>query len=303
MLLTMGAYVADTVLSESLKKYPKGELGIWNKIFAGKVNSEIVIYGASRAAAHFDSRLMEEGLGMTVYNLGIHAHNFWLQYLRHCMLLKYNTKPKVIVLEVGLITIDKRKDLHDPDQFIPYMLEDSQVKYAISSYEGYGYLDFYIPLLRYYGKVELCVQALIQFLLPSYYVSDRIKGYQGVDLAWNGDWNRAKLTMNGWKGGIDPDTVRLLDSFLEECGALGIQVIFVSSPEFIEAQQYVTNRDQIFSIFKAMSTKYNIPYLDYSKHSISYKTEYFYNSSHMNKKGAELFTKKLILDLKPLLLN
>ncbi len=303
LLLIMGAYIIDAFLTENLKKYPVGDSGIWNEIFAGRVNSEVVVYGASRAWVHFDPRIMEESLGMTVYNLGVDGHNFWLEYLRHSMLLKYNTKPKVIVMEISQNTLAKRKDLYGLDQFLPYMLNQPQVEAAISSYEGYRYLDFHIPLFRYYGKAEALVRALIQFLNPSHYSPNRVKGYQGKNSAWSGDWERVKRDLQPSKAVNDLESIRLFDSFLEECRILGIKVVFVSSPEFIEAQQYVTNREEIFSIFEAMSAKYNIPYLDYSKNFISYKTEYFYNSGHLNKGGAELFTKKLVVDLKPLLAN
>jgi hypothetical protein len=302
LLLIAGAYTIDAFITENLKKIRWGDSGIWNEIFAGGIKSEIVVYGASRAWAHYDSRIMEDSLGMTVYNLGIDGHNFWLQYLRHSMLLKYNTKPKVIVLDLSTNTLAKRKDLYGPEQFLPYMRNQPQVESTISSYDGYKYLDFHIPLLRYYGKAESLARSLILFLLPSHKKPDRIKGYLGMDLAWNSeDWERTKRSSQPSNTVNDPQTVKLFDSFLEECKVLDIKVIFVVSPEFIEGQSYVTNRKEIFSTFDSMSTKYNIPFFDYSKESISYESEYFYNATHMNKNGAELFTKRFVADLKPLL--
>jgi hypothetical protein len=291
----------DSFLTENLKKNRRADAGIWNEIVAGNIKSEIVVYGASRAWVQYDSLIMADSLRTTVYNLGIDGHNFWLEYLRHSMLLKYNIKPKVIVLDVGSVTLAKRKDLYNPEQFLPYMLNQPEVEAAISSYDGYKYLDFHIPLLRYYGKAETLARALILFLIPSHNKPDRIQGYLGMNLAWSsGDWERAKRTapsnmMN------DPQSVKLFDSFLGECSIRGIKVILVASPEFIEGQRYVTNRKEIFAIFEAMSTKYGIPFLDYSNDSISYEAEYFYNSSHLNIKGAELFTRKFVQDLKPLL--
>jgi len=302
LLLSAGAFTLDGFLTENLKRARDGDLGIWNEIFDGKIGSEIVVYGASRALVHFDPRIIERGVGMTVYNLGIDGHNFWLEYLRHSMLLKYNVKPKVIVLEVGSATLAKRRDLYTPEQFLPYMLSEPEVANAISSYDGYKYLDFHVPLLRYFGKAESVARALIHFLIPYYMDSDRIKGYQGRDIVWSsGDWERAKLASRPLEVTIDPQTVKLLESFLEECRVMDIKVVFVASPEFIEGQGYVTNRKEIFEIFEAMSIKFRIPLLDYSHDSISYKTEFFYNSSHLNVKGAELFTRKFVTDLKPLL--
>jgi hypothetical protein len=297
----MGAFMIDKFLTENLKRYPVGDAGIWNEIFAGRINSEIVVYGASRALGHFDTRIMEDGLGMSVYNLGIDGHNFWLQYLRHSILLKYNKKPKVIVLEISTNTLEKRKDLYASDQFLPYMLNQSEVEAAISSYEGYSYLDFHIPLFRYFGKVESLVQASIQLLSPSFYRPNRVKGYKGDDLAWNEGWEHTKLRAKPSKAVFDPKTCRLLDSFLEESKALGIKVVFVSTPMFIHAQRYTTNRSEIMAYFGAASKKYGVNYLDYSSDSISYESKFFYNPTHMNTKGSELFTRKFVVDLNRLL--
>jgi hypothetical protein len=45
------------------------------------------------------------------------------------------------------------------------------------------------------------------------------------------------------------------------------------------------------------SKKYDVPLLDHSNDAMSYKTIYFYNSEHLNKTGAQLFSKKLAGDL------
>jgi hypothetical protein len=300
LLLISGAYMIDAFVTANLKKYPKGELGIWNQIFAGKINSEIVIYGASRALVHFDARIMQDSLRMTVYNLGMNGHNFWLQYLRHAMLLKFNTKPKVIVLELSQYTLSKRSDLHDPDQFLPYMLNNPQVEASTSSYEGYKYLDYHIYLFRYYGKSEALLRSLVLFLRPSSFTPDRVQGYEAMNLAWNGDWERARRTLQPSKTFNDPETKRLFESFLEESRNLEIKVIFVSTPEFVEGQQYWANRDETIAYFREMSNKHGVPYLDYSKDPISYQTEYFYDHTHMNRLGAELFTSKLMMDIRTL---
>lgn len=303
LMLISPAIMIDEFLTKNLKTYPKGDSFIWGQIFGGNVNSEIVIYGASRALQHFEPKIMEDSLGMTVYNLGIRGHNFWIQYLRHLMLLKHSGKPGVIVQELSLSIFSKRKDLYDPDQFLPIMLNQPQVESFISSYEGYTYLDFHMPLLRYYGKPESMLRATRQFFQPGLVKPDRFKGYLGDDSVWRGDWNRSKLNYKPQKMPIDLETVKVFEFFLQSCRDLGIKVIFVSTPEFVEAQDYLENRKEIFSIINKMSSKYNIPFLDYSNDLISYQREYFYNSAHLNSRGAEIFTKKFVVDLKPLLVR
>jgi hypothetical protein len=74
----------------------------------------------------------------------------------------------------------------------------------------------------------------------------------------------------------------------------------VYAPEYIEGQIFTKNRDEVLSLYTKYSHKYNIPFYDYSTDAISYQKKYFYNTNHLNKMGAELFTTKLIDTLKRL---
>jgi len=51
-------------------------------------------------------------------------------------------------------------------------------------------------------------------------------------------------------------------------------------------------------IYKKFSNEYQIPFYDFSNDSISYHKKYFYNASHLNNIGSQLFTKELIDTLK-----
>ena len=96
---------------------------------------------------------------------------------------------------------------------------------------------------------------------------------------------------------IDLASVNRFNSFLTDCETNNIQVIFVYTPAYIEGQKFVTNRNEIISLFQEIAIKHNILFLNYSDNSISKQKKYFYNALHLNKTGAELFTNELIKDL------
>ncbi len=79
---------------------------------------------------------------------------------------------------------------------------------------------------------------------------------------------------------------------------INIKLIFVYTPEYIEGQKFVSNREQIMGLYKKFSQQHHIPFYDFSNDSISYKKKYFYKKSHLNRVGSQLFTKKLIDTLK-----
>jgi hypothetical protein len=230
--------------------------------------------------------------------MGIDGHNFWLQYLRHSLLLQYNVKPKIIIHSLDLFTLSMHKGLYKREQFLPYMLNNELIEKATSSYEGYNSLDYKIPMIRYFGQRHAIFHAIQLMIAPSSNLPDRINGYQGQDLTWNDDFIKAKAKIKEYEIGIDAATVQLFDDYLHECRKKGIKVILVYTPEYIEGQKFVKNREEIFKLFKKLSLKYDIPFWDYSNDPISFQIKYFYNSLHMNKKGAELFTNELTNALK-----
>jgi len=299
--LVFAAYLGDGFLSNALKKSKDDDLGVWNAIYAGNINSDVVVYGASRALDHFDPQIMEDSLKLPAYNLGMDGHNFWLEYLRHSIFLEHNRRPKIIVYSVDPSTLQKRSDLYDPDQFLPYMLRDTLMQKFTSSYKGYDYFDYRLPLLRYYGREEVIFQAIGLSLHPERYAaspSNRPRGYRAWDLKWNDDFEKAKKSLGEIRMVPDSGSIRLFGDFLAECKAMGITVVFVTTPEYVEGQKLVENRDAMLSFFRDFSRQYGVPFLDYSNDSISYDKKYFFNSQHMNKTGSELFTKTLAHDLK-----
>jgi hypothetical protein len=238
--------------------------------------------------------MMSDSLQIPTYNLVIDGHNFWLQYLRHKMVLERDTKPKVIIISIDMFSLQKRKDLYNSEQFLPYMLWNRDIKTATSSYVGFVSADYLLPLIRYYGKKKE-IETAIRFY--SCHLSNpisRVKGYQGLNRIWNKDFNKAKSSMKGYEVKIDPESVLLFENFLAECKNKNIKLFFVYTPEYIEGQKFVKNRQMVMNLYTHYSTKYQIPFYDFSNDTICFQKKYFYNASHLNKIGAELFTHQLV---------
>jgi hypothetical protein len=290
----------DYLISYYLKKSHSfsGELEVWNDIYEKKAGCDIAIYGSSRAWVHINPKILEDSLKYSVYNFGIDGHNFWLQYLRHLELVKYNRKPKVIILSVDNFSLQKRIELYQPEQFLPYMLYNKDIIKYTSSFKGYKKYDYYVPLLRYAGKRKV-LKTCLRFFLKGYSKKNfREKGFVGMERTWNSDLDKAKEKIGEYKIKIDPKTLELFENFIRECIESNIKLIFVYCPEYIEGQHFVKNRKQIINIYKKLAIKYKLIYLDYSEDEISKNRDLFYNANHLNKNGAEIFSKKLAHDLK-----
>ena len=109
---------------------------------------------------------------------------------------------------------------------------------------------------------------------------------------------KAKNKNENYLATIDTTILNLYRKFLTSCKSGGIEVILVSTPEHIEGQMYVKNRQEIINIFRELAQDYNLLFIDYSDNEICSDTAYFYNASHLNATGADLFTRILTTDLK-----
>lgn len=294
------AYPLDFVISYYLSQSNTyaGEYEVWNDIYNSDANCDIAIYGSSRAWVHINPKILSDSLEGEVYNFGIDGHNFWLQYLRHLELLKYNVKPKSIILSVDIFSLQKRKDLYRLDQFLPYMLWSSNIQEYTNSYIGYKEFDYYVPLIRYFGKTNSLKLAIKNIFNGQSNIRYRQNGYLCMDSEWNADLEKAKKERKSYKVNTDSNSIDLFEKFINECKANNIELILVYTPEHIDGQSFVENRDEIIQIYKDFSMKYSIEFLDYSDDSLCSNKNYFYNASHLNCKGANIFSEKLASDLK-----
>lgn len=293
-------YPVDYLISHYLSEsggYAGGEIKVWKDIYSGNINSDLVIYGSSRAWGHVSPKIIQDSMHISSYNLGIDGHNFWLQYLRHKELLKFNKKPKQIIMSLDIFTLQKRIDLYNYQQFLPFMLCNDDIKKYTSSYVGFTTYDYSLPLIRYVHQSGSLIAAFKSFI--GYKTNfERIKGYMGMERDWNNDLDKAKSKVDYYEIKIDSATVMLFEQFINECNSNGIKLTLVYSPEYVEGQNYVSNRKEIISKYQYFANKYNLQFIDYSHSKLSMQKQFFYNSQHLNKKGAEIFTNELIGDLK-----
>ena len=296
------AYPIDLFVSRTLKKstvFAEKEFSIWNDILEGRINSDIVIYGSSRAWVHISPKIIMDSLNISTYNLGIDGHNFWMQNLRHKLLLKYNKKPKLIIHSVDVFTLQKRKDFYNSEQVLPYMLFDFDFYNSLKSFEGYKAADFALPLMRYTGKTEAIKEVFkLIFSKQNTQINHRIRGYQGREASWNNDLEKAKKNGERYTVIFDSATIEEFHKYLKSLKKEKIRIFLVYTPEQIDGQSYVVNRKAVIDTFTYFCSKYKIPFYDFSKDDLCYDKKNFYNASHLNKKGSEIFTTNLVQNIR-----
>ena len=90
----------------------------------------------------------------------------------------------------------------------------------------------------------------------------------------------------------------MFEQFIKECIDLKVDLILIYTPVYIKGQHYVSNQDIILNYYQTLANRHNITFLDYSTDAICLDKRYFFNATHLNKEGANMFSQKLAKDLK-----
>lgn len=289
LLLTAVTWMADTGLREG----QAGWFAEWNDITQGKASSDTLIMGSSRACVQVSPAILERNLGGAAYNLGMDGYMFDLQKARYDLYRKYNKKPQTIVQILDAGSFQKRDGLYRHEQFYPYYDEKILVD-AIKDYDGFSPYRYRLPMLKYVGEYETLEKGLAGYLHLRDLKTIRQKGYLAQNIKWNKSFEKFKEQYpNGRIIEIDPEVKALFEGYLADAKKEGIDVVLVYAPEYVEVNAYLKNKPEILGMYRELARQYDVPFYDFSGFYLSQDKKYMYDSQHLNKTGAEIFTQKI----------
>jgi len=291
------AIIADFVISNKLRKSTSWYLNVWNEIYSGTLQSDVLIMGSCAAKMQYDPRILDSIVGLNFYNIGLDGRYINSQLIRYDVYRRKNTKPKLIIhnIDMDLLHFECGKG-YESEQFFPYFF-DSSLKRAISKQEKFSFFEQYLPAYRYIGYKDLTHVGLGLRKKSIRWGNDLLyKGFYAVD--WDRDFSKLESEYVLRK---DSRTLHLFDDYLAKAYAEKIQVVFVYAPKYIELTNRIIDLKEMYELYDSIARKYNIPILDYTYHPISYDSTFFYFPWTLNRIGAELFSTQLAHDIDSLI--
>ncbi len=277
--------VCDAITTYAFHQKNTRKYAIWNDILHTDIDAEVLIMGNSRAWCMYSPAILDSILETNTYNIGFDGSCFDRQAARYDIYRHYQkAKPKCIIQNVEYFTLGKTEG-YEREQFMPYMMYPYFRK-RIQGAESFSFGELYIPMYRYY----------VNNFYEDYNKFDYVvnKGYYAREIGWDG----SKLDdTEPYIQNVDSNSLHLFVDYIEHTKQEGIALVLVIAPSLKEVSKVVLNMDEIHQLFYDLSKKYDIPLLDYSDSYISQDTIYFYNASHLNKEGAELFSIQLAHDI------
>jgi hypothetical protein len=298
--LCLGFFLAQHFLLLGLRRSTTGPVGLCNRVVDGRVNADVLILGSSRAYVHFDPAIVERWTGKSCFNIARDGTkpDFQLAFLQ--TYLRHNRRPEHLVLALDLTSLQGVGGIPNSGLYIAF-LNQPEVFAALYQQDHRWLLAKYFPLVAivqdrgclsfYHQERERATIEAVRGLLGWHRPEFLRAGYLPVDLEWRKDFDQFKSqNPDGAKVSIDSNAVAKLRSILELCRRLEVKVVLVYPPEYQESQSFCLNRREVFRVFEQLASEFQVPFWDYSNHPLCQKREYFYNSQHLNAKGAALFS-------------
>ncbi|MCQ2347160.1 MAG: hypothetical protein MJZ92_04450 [Paludibacteraceae bacterium] len=289
------ALLYDVYLSYSLL-YDQHRVYVgWSDIYTDTTKYDLVINGNSRAWVQYSPMILDTILNINSYNLGIDGSGIDRQMVKYRKYCEHHGQPKFLIQNLEYFTM-KTTNGYEQWQFYPYFVVDRKMIRELRETEHFRWADLYIPFYRYLGINQIGVP-FYRYLGISQFedtVAGLYKGYQAQNIKWDGTKIASMDTV-----GVEKDSIMIgkFSNFIKEQKALGTKILFVYAPIYHVASEKCYDKEIILNIYDSIATIYNVQILNYLEDEICYDSTYFYNATHMNFKGAELFSTKLAHDL------
>jgi len=283
------------------KKYYREQYAQVNETISGKTNYDIIFIGSSRTHVHINPKIIDSVTNLNSYNFGIEGGRILEIEMILKAYLQSHLPPSMVVVDIMKVSLDvEGRSFFNPNRYYPF-LKNEIIFNTINNYKN-------ATLLKYLDAYRITE------------ADDYIKG--GVLMSILG--KTEKKTGPVYKGYMAniPDTIppciktiindttdiiiqlkakESLNNIIKMCKEKGSKIMFTYSPEY-SCVQY-TKDSIFFNYIDSISAANNIKFYNYQKSAFSSQNKLFCNENHLNRFGADIFSREIGLQIKNALLK
>jgi hypothetical protein len=275
-----------------LRRIETSHFGVFNRIVSGRINAEILITGSSRALSHYDPRIIQQATGYATFNIGVNGSQTDMQLAVLKTYLRHNRRPSLIVHNLDSFAFETTHGgVSFPGLYLPYLSEEPL--YTTLAHIDRGiWKSRYLPLYGYAVEdMNFTWLVGIGGLVGWNPREDSYLGFRPGHAPWTGDFESfRRRNPDGIRWPIEPEGLAAFEDLLRLCRERGIRVLLAYSPVYHEMQALERNRDEVFARFQEFAERHGASLWDFSGSPVGFDRAYFYNSQHLNAKGAARFS-------------
>lgn len=247
-----------------------------------KRNADVLVLGPSSANHHYNCKILEDSLEMTAYNAGRDGQNI----VYAAMVLTANMErkaPKKVILDMSGVMLDGSWNSHLSDMNCYYGISN-QVDSIIEDVSNWqDILKLHLNLYRYNNTWPWIVNGYLAK------TQEDLNGYRPMPV------QNGKMKSSVSKSHFKADSVdmKYLNSIVGACKNRHIDLLICSSPCLR------VDGGNFHQFMKDYCSKKGLRYLDWNGDTTYINhPELFYDMSHLNSIGADMFTKELVSKIK-----
>lgn len=290
----MVAFALEYLSDRGLSHLKNSVYNDWKNILNGNLNSEVLIMGSSRGFVSYDSPTLSKELKLSTHNLSFDAGSYMLQQDKLDIYLKNNKTPKIIIQNVDFAHFGKNNAIPSENQFLPF-INNEDVNAMLLKYDNKFEALHYFPLLKY----NLNLNYLRLGIVSNFYqkpIENRstYNGFCPKKMPFKVDTHNLKRLddLAKKKSDITAELQEILKFYKSKVDSK-TQIIFVWAPEHklrSQAKYKGINAPIIQELVKIDEQNENIHFINLSNHELLNSNEYFYDTFHLNKNGAKIFS-------------
>ena len=276
---------------DQLKKHAKGGDTRKNYYIAEECADDILILGSSRAARHYDPKVVEESFGLSCYNAGEPGCGIITAYARYGM-ISARKAPKLVIYEVS-----PRFDYFKGEDNSKYLGRVRQ--YADKPVVRAMFLDLGDKLegLRLLSNMYKNNSFIVHNLMDNMHGKDN-NGFEPLQgtMKEKGVYTKLKETQQE----VDSIKLAYMERLIIELQQRNVKICFLVSPKGIGKEE-AAKEEAEYAPICSLCRQYDVPFINHTYlEGISNHREYFHDFVHLNIEGASTYTKTVCEELRNL---
>jgi hypothetical protein len=253
-------------------------------------NAQILLLGSSRMRHHAMPAVLNRELSLTAFNAGMDGQDFLYAVMLFDLWQRSNAAPKAIVLNIDSDSFEKSdEELQRAEVFSFYYDESPLVRRILNERSRFERLKFFSRAYRANGKVFAIAKNLFAHPDPDFDGFEPLSGH--LSPAAVGARHESVPTLaEFWSL-----KVQCFKGLADYCRKHGTQLVLVQSPRYREDARAHDGWVKVLSQFLASYPGVQFIDLSACAHPEAFldKPERFKDGSHLNARGAEIFSSML----------
>ena len=263
--------------TKALNNNPQGMIAEFTVL---KAEGDIMIFGSSEVRNGLIPSIMKNNLGLSVFNCGNNDKPFYYQY---CMInsVLERKKPKVMIWSIYscYLNTPTEKDMNGLSELNSFYDTNVYCNRVINKRSKYENIKMVSKLYRYNSH-------LFDLLKNIFFKTETDMGY----FALNNSGNKYPTLISGSEDcGIDSE---IADSFVEvikKCKTSNVELFLIITPRLMNINN---SKNICYLNLIEICAKYDVPLIRefYNSPIFLSDSTLFWDQTHLNDKGARLFT-------------